>query len=489
MRAIRWIGVVVLCLIVGAPLGVADEKASSRETAVEKALDALRLRIQARVKEGELLAKAGRTDEALAAFRSVGPLYDRGLAEIRELLAATPARRAAPADTPFASPALAPRAPGVQTAAEAIERGLAWLAAHQAPTGAWQAAGFANWCKGKPILNAKLGPDGIGKAGNDVGVTGLAVLAFLENGHTMRGRHPYAKHVRQGLAYLLRRQDAEGCIGPRSTQHYIYNHAAAALALLEAFSLTRDDYLLDPCQKALNFLAMARNPYMAWRYGVRPGDNDTSVTSWCIKSLRVAELVNEADRREGRKPTFQVDKGCFEGALAWIDKMTDAASGRVGYHQRGGRPARPQEHVARFPAERSESMTAAGILTRIHCGQDPRTHPLVRKGAVLCANLPPVWNPTDGSIDMYYWYQGAVALYIIGGQGWDQWSRALDRAVIATQRRDGDVCSFLGSWDPIGPWGDRGGRVYSTALMVLTLTPKAAEDREAGVFRKRPKRK
>ena len=28
----------------------------------------------------------------------------------------------------------------------------------------------------------------------------------------------------------------------------------------------------------------------------------------------------------------------------------------------------------------------------------------------------------------------------------------------------------LGSWDPIGPWGYAGGRVYSTALMAMCLS-------------------
>ena len=28
---------------------------------------------------------------------------------------------------------------------------------------------------------------------------------------------------------------------------------------------------------------------------------------------------------------------------------------------------------------------------------------------------------------------------------------------------------FEGSWDPLDPWGEEGGRVYSTALMVLCL--------------------
>jgi hypothetical protein len=34
------------------------------------------------------------------------------------------------------------------------------------------------------------------------------------------------------------------------------------------------------------------------------------------------------------------------------------------------------------------------------------------------------------------------------------------------QRGDGN---FKGSWDPNGVWGEDGGRVYSTAILVLTL--------------------
>ena len=42
----------------------------------------------------------------------------------------------------------------------------------------------------------------------------------------------------------------------------------------------------------------------------------------------------------------------------------------------------------------------------------------------------------------------------------------MKKAVLASQRRDG---AHEGSWDPVGPWGHSGGRVYSTALMVLCL--------------------
>jgi hypothetical protein len=39
-------------------------------------------------------------------------------------------------------------------------------------------------------------------------------------------------------------------------------------------------------------------------------------------------------------------------------------------------------------------------------------------------------------------------------------------AVLDSQRQDG---AHYGSWDAVGPWGMKGGRVYSTATMVLCL--------------------
>lgn len=68
---------------------------------------------------------------------------------------------------------------------------------------------------------------------------------------------------------------------------------------------------------------------------------------------------------------------------------------------------------------------------------------------------------------MYYWYYGSYAMYQMGGSYWNEWNKAMKPAVLESQRTQGG--SSHGSWDPIGPWGWAGGRVYSTALMVLCL--------------------
>ena len=67
---------------------------------------------------------------------------------------------------------------------------------------------------------------------------------------------------------------------------------------------------------------------------------------------------------------------------------------------------------------------------------------------------------------MYYWYYGSIAMFQLGGPYWKAWNGALKNALIPTQKRMG--CNN-GSWDPAGAWGGAGGRVYATAINVLTL--------------------
>jgi len=113
-------------------------------------------------------------------------------------------------------------------------------------------------------------------------------------------------------------------------------------------------------------------------------------------------------------------------------------------------------------------MTAVGILTRIFLGENPKESRMIKKGADQCLKIVPVWDTEDGSIDMYYWYYGSLALYQVGGNAWKTWSKAMVPCILKNQFPKGSGAR-TGSWDPIGPWGPDGGRVYATAMMVLCL--------------------
>jgi hypothetical protein len=482
----RWFAglasVLVVCLCVSGA-GLADEPPQGeRPDALAEALRILRIRLEGQLGAAEALRSLGRPAEALQRFDDLERIHAEGMALVEALRhGAGPAAVDVPAeagasDAPFVGRSGARRG-GDGEGRIAIEAALRWLVAHQSADGSWGAEGFSRTCRGEP-LDRPL--EGVGRAAYDVGVTGLALCAFLGAGYTNRVQHPFSMAVAKGLQYLKSVQDPEGCFGPRTNQHYVYNHATATLAMVEAYGMTGSPIFLGSAQKALDFVAISRNPYFAWRYGVKPGDNDTSVTGWMTMALTSAKRINERALRQGRPEPLVIDEEAFQGIRAWIDKVTDPDYGRVGYIARGSGPARPQEMVDRFPAEKSESMTAVAILTRVFLGEDPRTSEMIQKGVELLRRLPPTWNPADGSIDMYYWYYGTLAMFQVGGDAWRQWSRALGQAVHTSQRTDGDPCQYQGSWDPIDPWGPDGGRVYSTALMCLCLEVTYRYDRVFG---------
>jgi hypothetical protein len=329
-----------------------------------------------------------------------------------------------------------------------IRRALRWLALHQDADGRWDADGFMKHdTKGQSC-------DGAGSPTHDVGVTGLALLAFLADGNTIqRGR--YADHVRRGVQWLRSQQGDSGRFGTDATNDFIYDHCLATLAMCEAMGLSRYRILRSPVQSAINYLEHHRNPYGTWRYQPRSGDSDTSVTGWALMALKSAKDFD-----------LQVNPNAFAATGHFLDEMTDPASGRCGYNQRGGLSSRHHgAHATAFPPTLGETMTAVGLFSRFFLGQDPADHAVMKAAADTILSKPPR-TAEPGAIDHYYWYYATYALYQMGGQAWRQWSKSLSPAVEKTQREDGN---FAGSWDPNGAWGETGGRVYSTAILVLTL--------------------
>ena len=352
-------------------------------------------------------------------------------------------------------------------AEDAVMAALRWLQAHQGSDGGWSVTEFGRWCDGQ---ERAASPEGVGNFAYDVGVSALALLAFLGAGYTDHDDDPqgFRRCVAAGFAYLERLQDKEGCVGERLIKHYVYNHAAAALALVERYGMAPSRRNRLPAQKALDIIAIARNPYFAWRYGVKPGDNDTSVTTWMTLVLWSARRINRAEAKAGRREPLVYDSDAWEGVKSWVDKMTDPDTGNVGYLTRGSGSGRVQGLEGRFPVERVEASTAEGLCLRLVCGQGAK-QPEIVMGVGRLAKLPPRWDEADGSIDFCYWYFGTIALREIGGPAWTNWRRALLAAVLPHQRSDGDPCGMLGSWNPSDAWGGEGGRVYATAILALAL--------------------
>jgi len=295
-----------------------------------------------------------------------------------------------------------------------------------------------------------------GEGQNDVGMTGLSMLAFLGDGNTTR-EGPYKEQVAKAIKWMKDQQDGDlGLYGEKVGHSFMYNHSIATLAMCEAYYFSRSPLLRRSAQDAINFLSRARNPYGAWRYASPPaGDNDTSVTGWCVFAM--------ASAQEGG---LTIDPDGFVGAAQWIDDVTDPATGRTGYDTIGSASSRVGGLNDQYPTDKGEAMTAVAIVARVCMDQDMAKNPLVDKGAELLKQHPPEWDSNGLGNDMYYWYYGSYAMFQLGGPRWDAWNEAAKKALLDNQRHDGDM---KGSWDPKDAWGHSGGRVYTTALGALCL--------------------
>ncbi|MCB9884850.1 MAG: terpene cyclase/mutase family protein [Planctomycetes bacterium] len=328
---------------------------------------------------------------------------------------------------------------------EAVNKSLQWLIKHQDEDGRFDSDQFM---KHDTTGQASDGP---GNPVHDVGATGLAVLAMLGTGSTMRSGN-YKFQISKAVSWLREQQQANGMIGVNASHDFIYDHAIATWAICEAYGLSQYKLLKPVAQNALNYLESHRNPYAVWRYQPRDNDNDTSVTTWAAMALC-----------SGRSFGLQVNPNAVQMIGNWYDQVTDD-KGRSGYTKVGERSSRkPGDHSARFPVERGEALTAAALLGRFMIGQEPASKAVMAKSAGLLLAQPPQWQ--KDRIDAYYWFFGSFAMYQMGGEFWEGWAPHL-AGLLTHQRQDGN---FAGSWDPVGVWDEDGGRIYATALYSLAL--------------------
>lgn len=314
----------------------------------------------------------------------------------------------------------------------AVARGLHWLAQHQNDDGSWSLSSYhkhAN-CRGR-----------CGDAGSvrgDMAGTSLALLPFLGAGQTPDAPGIYRENVARGLRWLVDRQDAKtgDLRGDADTKAGMYVHGQATIVLCEAFSLTGNEALREPCRKAVDFIARAQHPAGGWRYS--PGEpGDTSVHGWQVMGLYSAKSATVA---------------VPDHVLRLADQFLDTVASR---NQRG-------RYGYRRGERETHAMTAEALLCRFYLGAKI-DDPGIRDGIELLLDR---HMPHEATADFYYWYYATQVMHHAGGDAWKRWNRALSDRLVAMQKTAGHEA---GSWDPITRYDYTAGRIYTTALATCTL--------------------
>jgi len=321
----------------------------------------------------------------------------------------------------------------------AVEAALRWLKRHQEKEGRWANEKY------------KEGEVRTNRAGS-VGVTGLALLAFLGAGHTHKSGR-FRDNVNRAARWLVKQQQANGEINQKGVGglNRPYNHGMATLALAELYGMTKDPALRGPAQKAIDCVQKWQNPYSGWRYKPRDGQVDISVSGWMVMALKSAKIGG-----------LKTDNAGFQGAIKWLDTNTSAKTGYIGYTGRG--------------RGRWQAAVSVCMLSKLLMGFRRGDEMLQKQSELLLSDLPD-WDKMAGKHQghsMYYWYYGTLAMFQMGGKSWKQWNAKMKAALLPNQRKGGPVDGSLqdvdGSWDPVS-WLCRhsGTRVYTTAVNALSL--------------------
>jgi len=321
-----------------------------------------------------------------------------------------------------ARPALVRRRGGTAESEAAVERGLRWLIAHQRNDGSWSFDHNRSLCRG-----ACRNP---GKHPSSVAATALAVLPLLGAGYTHR-QGQYQDQLDRALYYLK----GKGVKHPHGLDFQdgtMYAHALATIALCEAYAMTGDAELKGFAQQAINFAVYAQDlKGGGWRYV--PGEpGDTTVTGWMLMALKSGQMAG-----------LDVPSPTIFAVQRFLDSVQCDDGAQYGYQT-------PQPR---------QTTTAIGLLMRMYMGWG-RRHPALQRGAALLAD----WGIQPDN--MYYNYYAAQVLAHLDGPAWTRWNAAMRDHLIATQATQGHEA---GSWYFAGGHGDVGGRLYNTAMAVMTL--------------------
>ena len=307
-----------------------------------------------------------------------------------------------------ASPSPAARPRSAELTSEmgpALERGLAWLAEHQAPDGSYGS---------------------LSHYGPHVGITGLAALAFMSDGN-MPGRGRYGNEVDQCLAFVMAHGSESGLLAAETSHGPMYGHGFATLFLAEVYGMTPRRDVRETLRKAVRLIVSAQNNEGGWRYQPVRNDADISVTICQVMALRAA-----------RNTGIYVDKRVIDRAIDYV-KAAQNPDGGFRYMLTSGGSA----------FARSAAGVAALQYAGVYGGEE------VERGLAYVRYFTP---PQDRTVGHYFYghYYAAQAMFLAGDEYWQRWWPAIRTELLAKQ-------------EPEGYWRGQAGQEYGTAMALIIL--------------------
>lgn len=326
---------------------------------------------------------------------------------------------------PKSRAAIAAARGGTPQSEQAVEAGLRWIVAHQNRyDGSWSFQQSCQQCRHD------------GRSQSDNAATGLSLMALLGAGYTHK-QGPYQQSVQMGLDALLRYQSKRKSEfgGPfvDVSAAGMYTHAIATIAVADACAMTGDRSLEPSLKLAHQYILNAQHRGGGWRY--RPNSRgDMLVTGWQVLALKSLQRCG-----------IDTPKEVWQRTMAFVDSLEISDATAYRYH---------------FSEPRSRDVpTAVGLLNQMYL-RWPIDRQALDRGAS---------NLIDRRVsrnDIYFNFYTTLLLHHLQHDGWDHWNTEVRERLIKTQATRGHES---GSWHFKHQHGDVGGRLYTTAMAVMTL--------------------
>jgi len=304
-------------------------------------------------------------------------------------------------------------------------------------------------------LMATQDPDNGGihnKMRHETAMTSLAILAMAGCGHQPADPTPEGLSMRKALAFVLRpeAQEKDGYFGQNDGSR-MYGHGITTLMLSEMLGMggdaAQDEIIRNKCRLAIDLILRSQKVSKndsnrgGWRYSPDSGDSDMSVTVWQTMALRAAKNAG-----------LDVPKEAIDDAVGYIRRLYQPDSetrigpklGGFGYQTKG----------------REISTTAEGLLAMQVCGQYETEEVIGSSDRLLKDGV------RQGERWFFYTtYYYAQGMYQRGGRHAEEAKRVVADLLLPLQSREG-------WWEGINGEERQGGRVYATAMAVLSLSVK-----------------
>jgi hypothetical protein len=290
------------------------------------------------------------------------------------------------------------------------------------------------------------------KMRNETAMTALAILAMGSMGHQPGDTTPEGRTMKKALGFVLQpeRQDDDGYFG-RKDGSRMYGHGIVTLMLAEMLGMgadtQMDEQIRSRCRRGVELILRSQkvpkndSSRGGWRYTPDASDSDMSVTVWQTMALRAAKNAG-----------FDVPKEAIDEAVRYIKRAYEPAEerkgqiryGGFGYQGRGGQI----------------STTAEGLLALQVCGDYSSEEVLGASERLFKDGI-----KSDERWFFYTTYYFAQGMYQRGGKYATQGEKVVSDVLLPMQSREG-------WWEGAGGEEKGGGKVYATAMAVLSLAVK-----------------